>query len=68
MASLRWVADGIEVAERAGGITLDRHRRPGFTGRIVARPRAMAPEGAGSELPNIVDPEPDDDEDLRGGV
>lgn len=29
---LGWSADGIERAEKAGGVTLEVYRRPGFTG------------------------------------
>lgn len=42
MASLRWIADGIENAERAGGVTLDKRRRLGFVGGVEITPRLQA--------------------------
>ena len=62
MASLRWVADGIEAAEAAGGVTLELYHRPGFIGGPgVRRSRGELAGGSGFEL--IADPEPDVDED-----
>jgi hypothetical protein len=51
---LGWIADGIERAEAAGGVTLEVYNRPGFTGGQ----RAVRPytSGGGSGF-EISDPE-----------
>lgn len=49
-ASLRWIADGIEVAERAGGITLELYRCPGFVGETRVRRRPGESGGCGVEI------------------
>lgn len=59
--SLRWVAEGIEVAERAGGISLEVYRRPGFAGGIGVRPSPEPGHFAGFE--SYSDPDPYDDWD-----
>jgi hypothetical protein len=62
MSDLGWRADGISRAEAAGGWTLERYLRPGFTGGpAVRRLREDVAGGAGVPL---ADPYPDDfDED-----
>lgn len=64
--ALAWTAEGIEAAERCGGITLETYRKPGFTGGgIGVRPAKNAyAEGFAVES----DPEPWDEEEdrLRG--
>lgn len=61
MAALRWVAEGIEIAGAAGGVTLDRRTRLGFVRDevVVERPRAAL---GVSGFPIDVDPDPYDDE------
>lgn len=66
-SSLGWVADGIERAEAAGGVTLEVYRKPGFTGGQKAVRRFTS--GGGSGFPIEVDPEPweyEDDDRYRG--
>lgn len=63
-SSLGWVADGIERAEAAGGLTLELRQRAGFTGRVELRPRPVG-EAGGSGYPIEVDPDPGDIEDHR---
>lgn len=60
MASLRWVADGIEAAQRAGGVELERYWRPGFTGGPDVR-RLPETSLRGSALEIASDPEPEED-------
>jgi hypothetical protein len=61
MASLKGIADGIENAERIGGVTLDKVRRPGFAGGTAVRIRG------GAQVEGIpFDPEPDVDPDPDG--
>jgi hypothetical protein len=63
--SLAWVADGIERAERCGGVPLETYRKPGFTGGSIGVRRARGIYAEGFEIES--DPEPWDDEDeLRG--
>jgi hypothetical protein len=63
VTSLRWVADGIEVAERAGGITLDKSRRAGFTGGGMAVRKRPEVDHAISGFPIEVDPDPPEDDE-----
>jgi hypothetical protein len=54
---LGWRADGIERAEANGGVTLERYRRPGFTGGPAVR--ALGPNlSGGAGLSVDVDPDP----------
>lgn len=61
MAALRWVADGIETAEAAGGITLDRKQRLGFIREteVIQRPRS---DMSISGFDIATDPDPYDEE------
>lgn len=64
MSSLGWVADGIERAEAAGGVTLEVYRKPGFTGgQKSVRPYTS---GGGCGYPIEVDPEEWEYEEERG--
>lgn len=60
MASLRWIADGIEAAEAAGGITLESYHRPGFTGGRGVRRSSDGISATGFEIET--DPDPYEDE------
>lgn len=57
MSSLAWIADGIDRAERAGGLTLERYHRPGFTGGRAVRQATTGGHASGFEIE--ADPEPD---------
>jgi hypothetical protein len=61
MSSLAWVADGIDRAERAGGVTLEKYRRPGFVGGPAVRQATTGGYASGFEIAS--DPEPSDYED-----
>lgn len=60
MASLRWIADGIQAAQDAGGITLERYHQPGFTGGPAIRPATTGAYAIGWDIEP--DPEPWEDE------
>ena len=66
MSSLGWQADGIERAEAAGGVTLERYRRVGFAAGQGVRQR-RADGYAVSGFPIDLDPELDEyeEEDRR---
>lgn len=57
MSDLGWRADGIAKAEAAGGVTLERYRRPGFTPRTGVR-RMAGPLDGGQGFDIQSDPEP----------
>jgi hypothetical protein len=59
VASLRWIADGIEDAKRAGGVELERYWRPGFTGGPAVRATPVVGLHA-SAIEITEDPEPDE--------
>ena len=60
--SLRWRVEGIEMAERAGGIRLEVYRRPGFVEGGLSVRRAPEP-GYFAGLEASADPDPYDDWD-----
>lgn len=61
MSSLRWVADGIAVAEACGGVTLERRRGTGFaTGADVRQRPQRDLHLQGFEIE--VDPDPYEDD------
>jgi hypothetical protein len=44
---LSWLAEGVALAEAAGGVTLELYRAPGFTGGLAVR--RVTGEGAAAE-------------------
>lgn len=62
MTDLACRADGIERAVAAGGVELEKYRRPGFTGEVAVRRSETG--GAGSGIPvdwaGNIDPDPDE--------
>jgi hypothetical protein len=62
VSSLRWIADGIEVAERAGGVVLDQARCPGFVDRTKVKRRSQGDLQI-SGFPLEVDPDPPEEDD-----
>ena len=63
-ASLRWTADGIEAAERAGGITLELYRVPGFAGGTGIR-RGTPGQTYAYGIETASGDDPDDADDRR---
>lgn len=59
MSDVGWRADGIARARAAGGLDLERYRRPGFTGGEAVR-IAGSLGGAGFEYDGEVDPAEDE--------
>lgn len=53
---LGWRADGIARARAAGGVELERYRRPGFTGEIAVRV-VTGGDGPGGGVPMDSDPD-----------
>ena len=60
MSDLGWRADGISRALAAGGVPLERYRRPGFTNQVAIRRSDTYGGGCGFEV--YGDPEPWDDD------
>lgn len=56
MSDLGWRADGIERALAAGGVELERYRRPGFTGGTAVRRSSVGYGGSGFEIQGDPDP------------
>lgn len=59
MSDVGWRADGIARARAAGGVDLDRYRRPGFVAGYGVRVTSSDPSG-GSGFDVEADPWPDD--------
>lgn len=61
-SSLGWVADGLERAEAAGGVTLERYRRVGFAAGmgVRRRPGDAQVSGFGIEDPEMWEYEEED--------
>lgn len=64
---LGWRADGIERALAAGGVPLERYRRPGFEAGHGVRRSDAREGGAGVPVDSVwpADPDPDPDEYAR---
>jgi len=60
MSDLGWKADGIARARAAGGIELERYRRPGFRSEIAVRRSAESGGAWGIQIdaPGDADPSP----------
>ena len=59
MSDIGWRADGIAKAEAAGGVLLEKYRRPGFTNHTGVR--ALGPSLAGGSGFEVwSDPEPEE--------
>lgn len=50
MSDLGWRADGIDRALAAGGVPLEKYRRPGFTGQVGVRRSDTYGGGSGFEV------------------
>lgn len=62
MSDIWWRAEGIERAEAAGGVVIERYRRPGFTGGPSVR--ALGPHLVGGSGFDVwSDPEPQEDDE-----
>ena len=61
MSDLGWRADGISRAMAAGGVPLERYRRPGFTDTVGVRRSDTYGGGYGFDVRS--DPDPDEYED-----
>lgn len=59
MSDMGWRADGMARARAAGGLDLERYRRPGFTGGLGVRV-AGSLGGEGFEFNGEVDPSEDE--------
>ena len=65
MSDLGWRADGLARAEAAGGVHLERYRKPGFVATYgVRRHTGNLAEGAGFDIQQ--DPEPWEIEEDKG--
>jgi len=63
VSDLGWRADGISRAIAAGGVPLEKYRRPGFTDQVGIRRSDTYGGGYGFDV--YLDPEPDDVEGRR---
>lgn len=61
MSDMRWRVEGIENAERLGGVTLEVYRAPGFAGGLAVRRSSGGTHAEGFEV--APDPDPYEDED-----
>lgn len=63
MSDLGWRAEGIAAAKAAGGIELEKYRRPGFTGSVGVRRSEASASAQGFEVWADPDPQEDDEEE-----
>lgn len=60
MSDLGWRAEGIERAEKVGGVTLERYTRPGYVSAVGVRRAERGSHAEGFDAG--FDPEPPSDE------